>query len=95
MLLGHDWIHANSCMPSLLHQCLIQWVGNGVEVIKANDSACIAMAETQMLIQGGWMKCLIGQDLTEYDYVSVGKDGFVPISVKPMTSATRLIDDML
>jgi hypothetical protein len=27
------------------------------------------------------MKCLTGRDLTDYDYVSVRKEGFVPISV--------------
>jgi len=25
LLLGHDWIHANCCIPSMMHQCLIQW----------------------------------------------------------------------
>ena len=24
LLLGHDWIHANCCVPSTMHQCLIQ-----------------------------------------------------------------------
>ena len=24
LLLGHDWIHANYCVPSTMHQCLIQ-----------------------------------------------------------------------
>jgi hypothetical protein len=24
LLLGHDWIHANYCIPSTMHQCLIQ-----------------------------------------------------------------------
>ena len=24
LLLGHDWIRANYCMPSTMHQCLIQ-----------------------------------------------------------------------
>ena len=23
LLLGHDWIHANCCVPSTMHQCLI------------------------------------------------------------------------
>ena len=23
LLLGHDWIHANCCIPSTMHQCLI------------------------------------------------------------------------
>nr|CAH66133.1 H0622G10.2 [Oryza sativa] len=25
LLLGRDWIHANGCIPSTMHQCLIQW----------------------------------------------------------------------
>ena len=24
LLLAHDWIHANCCVPSTMHQCLIQ-----------------------------------------------------------------------
>ena len=24
LLLGHDWIHANCCIPLTMHQCLIQ-----------------------------------------------------------------------
>jgi hypothetical protein len=28
VLLGRDWIHDNGCMPSTLHQCLIQWDGD-------------------------------------------------------------------
>jgi hypothetical protein len=41
------------------------------------------------------MSCLTGWDLTEYDYVSVGSDGFMPISVRPMTSVTRLTDAIM
>jgi hypothetical protein len=26
VILGCDWIHANSCIPSTLHQFLIQWI---------------------------------------------------------------------
>jgi hypothetical protein len=25
VILSHDWIHANRCIPSTLHQFLIQW----------------------------------------------------------------------
>ena len=25
LLLGRDWIHANYCIPSTMHQCLVQW----------------------------------------------------------------------
>jgi hypothetical protein len=27
LILGTDWIHANQCVPSTLHQTLLQWVG--------------------------------------------------------------------
>jgi hypothetical protein len=41
------------------------------------------------------MKCLIGRDLSGYDYVSIGKDGFVPIRVKLAIGATRLAHDLV
>jgi hypothetical protein len=37
VLLGRDWIHANCCIPSRMHQCLIQWDGHEVEVVHADD----------------------------------------------------------
>ena len=30
LILGRDWIHANQCVPSTLHQFLIQWIGNEI-----------------------------------------------------------------
>jgi hypothetical protein len=39
VLLGRDWIHANCCIPSTMHQCLIQWDGDEVEVVHA-DPGC-------------------------------------------------------
>jgi hypothetical protein len=45
VLLRWDWIHANGCVPLTLHQCVMQWVGDDVEVIEADDSVCVAMAE--------------------------------------------------
>jgi hypothetical protein len=41
------------------------------------------------------MKCLTGTDLMGYNYVSIGKDGFVPISVKPVIGAARLAHDLV
>ena len=43
MLLGRDWIHANCCIPSTLHQCLIQWDGDEVEVIPADDTVEVSL----------------------------------------------------
>jgi hypothetical protein len=75
VLLGRDWIHANECTPLTLHQCVVQWVWNEVEVVKADEDVCIAVVESQVDIQGGKMMCLIGRDLLGYDYVSVSKEG--------------------
>jgi len=82
-LLGRDWIHANCCIPSTLHQCLIQWVDDQVEVVEADNSVCVAMTKTPVDWQLGNMQCLTGRDLSDYDYISIGKDGFVPINVQP------------
>ena len=38
LLLGGDWIHSNCCVPSTMHQCLIQWHGDDVEVVCADES---------------------------------------------------------
>jgi hypothetical protein len=90
VLLGRDWIHANGCVPSTLHQCVIQWIDDEVEVVQANEDVCITVAKSQVDIKEGNMKCLTGMDLIGYDYVSIGKDGFVLISVKSAIGATRL-----
>jgi hypothetical protein len=44
ILLGRDWIHANCCIPSMMHQCLIQWDGDEVEVVHADDLIEISLA---------------------------------------------------
>jgi hypothetical protein len=74
---------------------VIQWVGDVVEVVQADEDVCIAMTVSQIDIQGGKMKCLTDRDLSSYDCVSIGKDAFVPISVKPAISATRLAHDLV
>jgi hypothetical protein len=58
VLLGWDWIHANECAPSNLHQCVIQWIGNEVEVIQADEDVCITVTKSQVDIQYREMKCL-------------------------------------
>jgi hypothetical protein len=59
ILLGRDWIRANCCIPSTMHQCLIQCDGDVVEVVQADDSIEISHAtmsiwdaEDQELISG-------------------------------------------
>jgi hypothetical protein len=79
---------------STLHQCVIQWIGDEVEVVQADEEVCVVVAEFQVDILGGKMECLSSKDLMGYDYISIDKDGFVLISVKPMISATRLAHDL-
>jgi hypothetical protein len=59
IMLRRDWIHVNCCIPSTMHQCLIQWDGDEVEVVHADDSIEISLAgmsvwdaEDQELILG-------------------------------------------
>jgi hypothetical protein len=83
VILGQDWIHANHCIPSTLHQFLIQWVGDDIEVVHTDTSACIAMVDSSIWTYED-VKCLSGLDLLDYDFLSVSKDGFVPIHIKPV-----------
>jgi hypothetical protein len=45
LLLGRDWIHANCCIPSTVHQQLVQWVDDDIEVVQADDSVSVANVE--------------------------------------------------
>jgi hypothetical protein len=94
VLLGWDWIHSNECVPSTIHQCVIQWIGDKMEVVQSDEEVCIAVAESQVDILGGKMECLSGKDLIGYDYISIGNDGFVPISVKPVNGVTQLAHNL-
>jgi hypothetical protein len=90
VILDRDWIHANRCILSTLHQFLIQWIDDDeVEVVHMDASAYIALADATVDWQHGSAQCLSGKDLTGYDFLSVSKEGFVPVSVKP-TSEARL-----
>jgi hypothetical protein len=44
-LLGRDWIHMNQCIPSTLHEILLQWVGDLVEKVHPDASTCVALAD--------------------------------------------------
>jgi hypothetical protein len=35
----------NQCISSTLHQMLLQWVGDEVEKVRVDTSACIALAD--------------------------------------------------
>jgi hypothetical protein len=83
VILNRDWIHANHCIPSTLHQFLIQWIDDKVEVIHVDASAYIALADATTDWQYGSTQCLSGKDLTDYNFFSISKDGFVVVYVQP------------
>jgi hypothetical protein len=74
-----------------LHQFLIQWVGEEVKIVHADASAHIALANASADWRYGNVECISGHDLSEYDFLSVKKLGFVPISVQP---AVLIVDAM-
>jgi hypothetical protein len=45
-ILGCDWIHANYYIPCTLHQFLIHWINDEIEVVHADASTYIALADT-------------------------------------------------
>jgi hypothetical protein len=87
VILGRDWIHANRCIPSTLHHFLIQWIDDEIEVVHMNASAYIGLADATADWQHGSARCLSRGDLTGYDFLSVSKEGFVPVFVKPAFEA--------
>ena len=42
VFLGRDWIHVNWCLPSSIHQFLLFWKGDEVEVVWADKQSFIA-----------------------------------------------------
>jgi hypothetical protein len=84
LILERDWIHANQCVPSTLHQMLIQWVGDDVEQVHANAPACIAMADAPVLWTYETAMCLTGVDFSDYQFISIDKKGFIPVMLEPM-----------
>jgi hypothetical protein len=87
VILHRDWIHANLYIPSTLHQFLIQWIDDEIEVVHADTSTYIALADATTDWQHGSTQCLSRNDLTCYNFLSVSKDGFVHVSVKPASEA--------
>jgi hypothetical protein len=84
LILGRDWIHANQCIPSTLHQMLIQWVGDDIEQVYVDVSACIDVVDAPVLWTYETATCLIGVDFSDYQFISIYKKGFIPVMLVPM-----------
>ena len=84
LILGRDWIHANQCIPSTLHQMLLQWVGDDVEQVHADASACIVVVDAHVLWTYETATCLTGVDFSDYQFISIDRKGFTPVMLEPM-----------
>jgi hypothetical protein len=61
--------------------------------VHADALAYITLANATVDWQHGSAQCLSGKDLTGYDFLSITKEGFIPMSVQPASKA-RLGDVM-
>jgi hypothetical protein len=79
LLLGWDWIHANYCIPSTKHQCIIQWIGDSMEVVQGETSLTVEAIEAQ-----GWtydpVSCISGK-AWDTKYLKVSDFGLKPVQV--------------
>jgi hypothetical protein len=46
VILGRNWVRTNCCVPSTLHQFLIQWIDDKIKMVHADMLAYIALADT-------------------------------------------------
>ena len=75
LLLGRDWIHTNCCIPSTKHQCLVQWVGDKIEIVPGDYSYVIASAQAHTYEK---TKCISGE-VWEKDFLKVDDYEISPI----------------
>lgn len=57
VILGRDWIHKHMCIPSTLHQLLIFWNGDEVEIVRADDKPFKATAN---VVEAAYYDELVG-----------------------------------
>jgi hypothetical protein len=55
-------------------------VGDEIEVVHADSPAQVSTVDASLLGRHDGIACLSGHDLTDFEFISVTKDGFVPVS---------------
>jgi hypothetical protein len=58
---------------------LIQWVGDEVEIVHGDASACVAVADSSTMDNYENLKCLTGLDLSDLKLIDSTKDGFATV----------------
>jgi hypothetical protein len=88
VLLGRDWIHANCCIPSTMHQCLIQWDGDEVEVVHVDDSIEISLT-TMSIWDAEDQEPISGISLEGCDHVEATKNGVTLVLSTSLTEYAK------
>jgi hypothetical protein len=78
VLLGRDWILANCCVPSMMHRCLVQWDGDEVEVVCADDCSEVSLADMNAWDAEG-QELISGIVLEDCDQIEATKNGLWPV----------------
>jgi hypothetical protein len=74
VLLGRDWIHANCCIPSTMHQYLVQWDGDEVEMVPEDDSSEVSLVDMNAWDAEG-QEPISGIALEDCDRIEATKNG--------------------
>jgi hypothetical protein len=75
-------------VPSTLHQFLIQWAGDEVEIVR-DASTCVAVADSSTMDNHENLKCLTGLDLSNLKLIDSTKDDFAAIVMKLIIDQAR------
>jgi hypothetical protein len=78
-------------VSSTLHQFLIQWINDEIEVVQTDASAYIALTDALDDWKHGSVRCLSGRGVSGYNFLSITKDGFVSVSAQ-LASKAQLDD---
>ncbi len=84
LLLGRDWIHANKCNPSTLHEKLFQWVGDRVVEIATERRPQLVNVSMESVSHINWAK----KDSDQISFVRITEDG---VQVKLQEEASHLV----
>jgi hypothetical protein len=68
---------------------LVQWVGDEVEIVHGDASACVAVADSSTMDNHENLKCLTSLDLSNLKLIDSTKDGFATIVMKPIIDQVR------
>jgi hypothetical protein len=75
-----------------MHQFLIQWVDDVMEIVYSDSSAEVATTDAPKLGGHDAIGCLSGRDLSSYEFISVTRQGdFIHVSLKSIDNRLNII----